>query len=88
MIKEIKGNTKLQHYGDSFIARIPYNIIDLLVLENNQKFLISIQGESIVLPPEVKQPNNIHELFSDWEDEGIRHKELDCGEIQGNEGKY
>lgn len=51
MIKEVKGNTKLEHYGDSFIARIPDNIIDLLVLENNQKFLISIQGESIVLAP-------------------------------------
>ena len=84
MIKEIKGNTKLQHYGNSFIARIPDNIIDLLVLENNQKFLISIQGESIVLLPEVKQPNT----FSNWENEGIRHKELDWGEIKGNEGKY
>ena len=84
MIKEVKGNTKLEHYGDSFIARIPDNIIDLLVLENNQKFLISIQGESIVLAPEVKQLNT----FSNWEDDGIRHKELDWGEIKGNEGKY
>ena len=84
MIKEVKGNTKLEHYGDSFIARIPDNIIDLLVLENNQKFLISIQGESIVLAPEVKQLNT----FSNWEDNGIRYKELDWGEIKGNEGKY
>lgn len=84
MIKEIKGNTKLEGYGDSFIARIPDNIIDLLVLENNQKFLISIQGESIVLPPEVKQPNT----FSNWGSEGIRHKELEWGEIKENEGKY
>ena len=84
MIKEIKGNAKLEHYGDSFIARIPNNIIDLLVLENNQKFLISIQGESIVLTPEVKQPN----MFSNWENEGIRHKELDWGEIKEKEGKY
>lgn len=84
MIKEVKGNTKLEHYGDSFIARIPDNIIDLLVLENNQKFSISIQGESIVLTPEVKQPNT----FYNWEDNGIHHKELDWGEIKGNEGKY
>ena len=84
MIKEIKGNTKLEHYGDSFIAIIPDNMIDLLVLENNQKFLISTQGESIVLAPEVKQLNT----FSNWEDNGIRHKELDWGEIKGNEGKY
>ena len=78
MIKEIKGNTKLEHYGDSFIARIPDNIIDLLVLENNQKFLISIQGESIVLTPEVKQPN----MSSNWEDNGIRHKEVDWEKLK------
>ena len=80
IIKEIKGNTKLEHYGDSFIVRIPDNIIDFLVLENNQKFLISTQGESIVLIPEVKQPNTIHKLFSNWKDDGIRHKELDRGD--------
>lgn len=80
IIKEIKGNTKLEHYGDSFIVRIPDNIIDFLVLENNQKFLISTQGESIVLIPEVKQPNTIHKLFSNWKDDGIRHKELDWGD--------
>lgn len=45
MIKEIKGNTKWEHYVDSFIVRIPDNIIDLLVLENNQKLLITIQGD-------------------------------------------
>ena len=80
IIKEIKGNTKLEHYGDSFIVIIPDNIIDFLVLENNQKFLISTQGESIVLIPEVKQPNTIHKLFSNWKDDGIRHKELDWGD--------
>ena len=88
MIKEVKGNTKLEHYGDSFIARIPDNMIDLLVLENNQKFLISIQGESIVLAPEVKQPNTIHELFCNWKDDGIRHKEIDWGEAKGGELKW
>ena len=88
MIKEVKGNTKLEHYGDSFIARIPDNIIDLLVLDKNQRLLISVQGESIVLTPEVKQLNTIYELFSNWEDDGIRHKELDWGEVKGKEGKY
>ena len=78
----------MEQYEDSFIVRIPDNIIDLLVLDNNQRFLISVQGESIVLIPEVKQPNTIYELFSNWEDDGIRHKEIDWGEIKGNEGKY
>jgi len=44
MIKEVKGNTKLEHYGDSFIARIPDNIIDLLVLENNQTEIGVVTG--------------------------------------------
>ena len=59
MIKEIKGYTNLEQHEDSFIVRIPDNIIDLLVLDNNQRFLISVQGESIVLTPEVKQLNTI-----------------------------
>lgn len=88
MIKEIKGYTNLEQHEDSFIVRIPDNIIDLLVLDNNQRFLISVQGESIVLTPEVKQLNTIYELFSNWEDDGIRHKEIDWGEAKGGELKW
>ena len=88
MIKEIKGYTNLEQHKESFIVRIPGNIIDLLVLDKNQRLLISVQGESIVLTPEVKQSNTIYELFSSWEDDGIRHKEIDWGEIKGNEGEY
>jgi len=78
----------LEQYEDSFIVRIPDNIIDLLVLDNNQRFLISVQGESIVLIPEVKQPNTIYELFSNWEDDGIRHKEINWGEVKTKEESY
>lgn len=88
MIKEIKGYTNLEQYEDSFIVRIPDNIIDLLVLDNNQRFLISVQGESIVLIPEVKQPNTIYELFSNWEDDGIRHKKINWGEVKTKEESY
>lgn len=78
----------MEQYEDSFIVRIPDNIIDLLVLDNNQRFLISVQGESIVLIPEVKQPNTIYELFSNWEDDGIRHKEINLGEVKTKEESY
>ena len=88
MIKEIKGYTNLEQYEDSFIVRIPDNIIDWLVLDNNQRFLISVQGESIVLIPEVKQPNTIYELFSNWEDDGIRHKKINWGEVKTKEESY
>lgn len=78
----------MEQYEDSFIVRILDNIIDLLVLDNNQRFLISVQGESIVLIPEVKQPNTIYELFSNWEDDGIRHKEINWGEVKTKEESY
>ena len=78
----------MEQYEDSFIVRIPDNIIDLLVLDNNQRFLISVQGESIVLIPEVKQPNTIYELFSNWEDDGIHHKEINWGEVKTKEESY
>lgn len=78
----------MEQYEDSFIVRIPDNIIDLLVLDNNQRFLISVQGESIVLIPEVKQPNTIYELFSNWEDDGIRHKEINWGKVKTKEESY
>lgn len=54
MIKEIKGYANLEQHEESFMVRIPDNIIDLLVLDKNQRLLISVQGESIVLTPEVK----------------------------------
>ena len=88
MIKEIKGYTNLEQHEDSFIVRIPDNIIDLLVLDNNQRFLISVQGDSIVLTPEVNQPNNIHELFANWKDDGIRHKKINWGEVKTKEESY
>lgn len=78
----------MEQHEDSFIVRIPDNIIDLLVLDNNQRFLISVQGESIMLIPEVKQPSTIYELFSNWEDDGIRHKEINWGELKTKEESY
>ena len=69
----INEYTTLSQWGNSKATRIPTSVnIDV-----NQKFLISTQGESIVLTPKVKQSNTIHELFSNWENDGIRHKELD-----------
>ena len=41
-----------------------------------------------MLTPEVKQPNNIHKLFANWKDDGIRHKEIDWGEAKGGELKW
>ena len=84
----INEYTTLSQWGNSKATRIPTSVLKLLNIDVNQRFLISVQGESIVLTPEVKQLNTIYELFSNWEDDGIRHKELDWGEVKGKEGKY
>ena len=47
-----------------------------------------MHGDSIVLTPEVNQPNNIHELFANWKDDDIRHKEIDWGEVKTKEESY
>ena len=75
----INEYTTLSQWGNSKATRIPTRVL---------KFLISVQGESIVLTPEVKQPNTIHELFSNWKDDGIRHNENDWGEAKGGELKW
>lgn len=32
-----------------------------------------------------KQPRNIHDLFAEWHDDGVREHELDWGSFQGKE---
>jgi len=77
--------TKLVSWGNSQATRIPHEIVKQLNLKNNQKLAIDIKGDSIVLTPIQKKPQDIHELFQNWEDDGIREKELDWGNSQGNE---
>ena len=84
----INEYTTLSQWGNSKATRIPTSVLKLLNIDVNQRFLISVQGESIVLTPEVKQPNTIHELFSNWEDDGIRHKEINLGEVKTKEESY
>ncbi len=81
----MKKETKLVKWGNSQATRIPYEIIEELNLENNQKFEVEIKGDSITLTPIQKRPKDIYELFENWEDDGIRETELDWGHKQGNE---
>ncbi|MDW8743539.1 AbrB/MazE/SpoVT family DNA-binding domain-containing protein [Streptococcus pluranimalium] len=81
-----KEYTTLAQWGNSKATRIPSSILKLLNIDVNQKFSVSVKEESIVLTPEVIQtPATIHELFSGWEDDGIRHHEMDWGQAEGNE---
>jgi len=77
--------TKLVKCGNSLVAPIPHEIIDQLNLKNDQKLTIETKKDAIVLIPNQSKPQDIHELFQDWEDDGIREKELDWGDSHGNE---
>lgn len=85
MSSVIQEHTTLAQWGNSKATRIPSSILKMLNLDVNQKFSISIKEQSIVLTPEIEKPKTIHELFSDWEDDGIRQGEIDWGQAQGEE---
>lgn len=83
-----KQETKITQWGHSKATRIPSSVIKQLNLENNDKLSISIENGSIVLTPLKKKPNNIHELFDGWIDDGVRDTEIDWGKPKGNEFKW
>lgn len=81
----VQEHTTLAQWGNSKATRIPSSILKLLNVDVNQKFSISVKNQSIILTPEIEKPKTIHELFSGWEDDGIRHTEVDWGQAEGNE---
>ena len=87
MENAIQEYTTLSQWGNSKATRIPASVLKLLNIDVNQKFSVSVQGQSIVLTPETTQATSIHELFADWEDDCIRHQELDWGKVEGEEQK-
>ena len=81
----IQEYTTLSQWGNSKATRIPTNILKLLNIDVNQKLLVSVKDRSIVLTPESQNPSSIHDLFAGWEDDGVRHREIDWGESKGEE---
>ena len=47
----IQEYTTLSQWGNSKATRIPTNILKLLNIDVNQKFLVSVKDRSIVLTP-------------------------------------
>lgn len=82
---ELKERTKLAKWGNSKATRIPSEIIKRLNLADNQSMTIETKDNSIVITPDEKEPTNIHELFKNWKDDGVRDHELDWGKSEGNE---
>ena len=50
---------------------------------------INHDTQETVKPSQYKNPKatKIQELFADWEDDGLRHQELDWGKAEGEEQK-
>ncbi|WP_048000483.1 AbrB/MazE/SpoVT family DNA-binding domain-containing protein [Lactiplantibacillus herbarum] len=69
----------------SNMVKIPNEIIKQLNLADNQELTINVLGDSIILTPIKRQATNIHELFDNWQDDGLREHESDWGESTGNE---
>ena len=85
MENAIQEYTTLSQWGNSKATRIPASVLKLLNIDVNQKFSVSVQGQSIVLTTETTHSTSIHELFAAWEDDGLRHHELDWGKAEGEE---
>lgn len=77
--------TRLARWRNSYVVQIPSEAIKQLNLTDNQALTISIKDNSIILTPIPKTPTNIHDLFADWKDDGIRDRELDWGNPVGRE---
>jgi len=67
------------------MVKIPNEIIKQLNLADNQELTINVLGSSITLTPIKRRPTNIHELFDNWQDDGLREHESDWGRATGNE---
>lgn len=80
-----KEEVRLAKWGNSRAARIPSSVIKQLNLVDGQKLVVTIENNAIVLTPEKKQPADIHDLFADWQDDGLRDQQMDWGKAMGHE---
>lgn len=58
-------------------------------MEREKQQDINHDMQETVKPSQYKNPKatKIQELFAGWEDDGLRHQELDWGKAEGNELK-
>ena len=58
-------------------------------MEREKQQDINHDTQETVKPSQYKNPKvtNIQQLFAEWEDDGLRHQELDWGKAEGNELK-
>ena len=75
--------TTIQKWGNSQGVRIPKEILKSANIKENERFLIVVKDEKIILEKE-KKKKNIKDLFKNYKGDYVP-KEFDFGEKEGKE---
>ena len=76
--------TKVQKWGNSQGVRIPKMILDSVKWKENEKILIIVEGDKIIMEKANEEGKNIKELFENYNEE-YEPINIDWGEPKGEE---
>ena len=76
--------TTIQKWGNSQGIRIPKTILDTVKWTENEKIILVVENEKIIMEKAKKKGKNIKELFADYEGE-YEPIEIEWGEAKGEE---
>ena len=76
--------TTIQKWGNSQGIRIPKTILDTVKWTENEKIILVVENEKIIMEKAKKKRKNIKELFADYEGE-YEPIEIEWGEGKGEE---
>ena len=74
----------IQKWGNSQGIRIPKKILDSMDWKENEKLIILIENNELIVKKATKKRKNIKELFKDYNEE-YEPIEIDWGEPVGEE---
>lgn len=74
----------LQKWGNSNGIRLPKDLLEAINLKPDQKIMLTIQGESLILTPIRPEPSLLDELLADATPENVK-SEFDWGDAVGAE---
>ena len=76
--------TTIQKWGNSQGIRIPKAILDTVKWTENEKIILVVDNEKIIMEKAKKTRKNIKELFADYDGE-YEPIEIEWGEVKGEE---
>ena len=76
--------TTIQKWGNSQGIRIPKAILDTVKWTENEKIILVVDNEKIIMKKAKKTRKNIKELFADYDGE-YEPIEIEWGEAKGEE---